>query len=173
MIQEQRRSKSDVDFQRNFPKGLQILLRVPSVLGVGGIDFLLPSRCPLWLPDYNFVTKSGTKANFDIGNRRLHIKCVYVPTAAVTVSDATESIYFFNCVSKLFSDIPSCDLLIVCGDLSAPLQSDGHQVKNSCGIPTVNSDHLAQFIKANDLISMNGYLRQRTNQLHTFRGQNE
>ena len=37
----------------------------------------------------------------------------------------------------------------------------------------VNSDHLAQFIEANHLIPMNGYLRQKTNQLPTFRGPNE
>ena len=55
----------------------------------------------------------------------------------------------------------------------APLQRDGHRVKNSCGIPTVNFDLLTQFIEANDLIPMNGYLRQKTNQLPTFRGPNE
>ena len=38
---------------------------------------------------------------------------------------------------------------------------------------TVNSDVLTQFIEANDLIPMNGYLRQKTNQLPTFRGPNE
>ena len=62
---------------------------------------------------------------------------------------------------------------IVCGDFNAPLQRDGHRVKNSCGIPTVNSDHLSQFNEANDLIPMNGYLMQKTNQLPTFRGPNE
>ena len=46
-------------------------------------------------------------------------------------------------------------------------------MKSSYGIPTVNSDHLTQFIEANDLIPMNGYLRQKTNQLPTFRGPNE
>ena len=46
-------------------------------------------------------------------------------------------------------------------------------MKNSCGIPTTNSDHLAQFIEANDLIAMNGYLRQKTNQFHAFRAPNE
>ena len=112
-------------------------------------------------------------ASFDIGSQRLHIICVYVPTASVTLSNTTESVDFFDCVSMLISHIPSHDLQIVCGDFNAPLQIDGHQVKNSCRISTVNSDHLAQFIKANDLIPMNGYLRQKTNQLPTFRGPNE
>ena len=89
-------------------------------------------------------------------------------TASVTLSDTKESVDFYDCVSTLISNIPSRDLQIVCGDFNAPLQRDGHRVKNSCGIPTVNSDLLTQFIEANDLIPMNGYLRQKTNQLHTF-----
>ena len=112
-------------------------------------------------------------ASFDKGNQRLHIICVYAPTASVMLSETTESVDFQDCVSTLISNIPSRDLKIVCGDFNAPLQRDGHQVKNSCGIPTANSDHLAKFIEANDLIPMNGYLRQKTNQLHTFRGPNE
>ena len=120
-----------------------------------------------------FVTDRVAVVSFDIGNRSLHIICVYAPTASVTLSDTTESVDFYDCVSTLISNIPSRDLQIVCGDFNTPLQRDGHRVKNSCGIPTVNSDHLAQFIEANDLIPMNGYLRQKTNQLPTFRGPNE
>ena len=112
-------------------------------------------------------------ASLDIGNRRLHMICAYAPTASVTLSDTTESDDIYDCVSTLISNIPSRELQIVCGDFNAPLQGDGHPAKNSCDIPTVNSDHLAQFIKANDLIPMNGYLRQKTNQLPTFRGPNE
>ena len=168
MIQEHRGSTSNVDFQRNLPKGWQILLGAPSAPGVGGIGFLLSSRCSPWLLDYKFVTDRVAVASFDIGNRRLHVICVYAPTASVTLSDATESVDFYDCVSTLISNIPSHDLQIVCGGFNAPLQIDGHRVKNSCGIPTVNSDHLAQFIEANYLIPMNGYLRQKTNQLPTF-----
>ena len=108
-----------------------------------------------------------------MGNRRLHVICAYLPTASVTLSDTTESVDFYDCVTTLISNVPSRDLQIVCGDFNAPQQRDGHRVKNSCGIPTVNSDNLSQFIEANDLIPMNGYLRQKTNQLHTFRGPNE
>ena len=61
----------------------------------------------------------------------------------------------------------------MCGNFNAPLQRDGYRVKNSCGIPTVNSDHYAQFIEANDSIPMNGYLKQKTNQLPTVRRPNE
>ena len=103
-----------------------------------------------------FVTDRVAVASFDIGNRRLHIICAYAPTTSVTLSDTTESVDFYDCVSMLISNIPSRDLQIVCGDFNAPLQTDGHRVKNSCGIPTVNSDHLVQFIEANDLILMNG-----------------
>ena len=173
MIQEHRRSTSDVDFQRNLPKGWQILIGAPSAPGVGGIGFLMSSRCSPWLLDYKFVTGRVSVASFDIGYRRLHIICVYAPTASVTLSDTTESVDFYDCVSTLISNIPSRDLQIVCGDFNAPLQIDSHREKNSGGIPTVNSDHLAQFIEASDLIPMNGYLRQKTNQLHTFRGPNE
>ena len=169
VIQEYRRSTSDVDFQRNLPKGWQILLGAPSVPGVGGIGFLLSSWCSSWLLDYKFVTDRVAVAS----NRRLHIICVYAPTASVTLSDTIESDDFHDCVSTLISNIPSRDLQIVCGDFNAPLKKDGHRVKNICGIPTVNSDHLAQFIEANDLIPMNGYLRQKMNQLSTFRGPNE
>ena len=168
VIQEHRRSTSDVDFQRNLPKGWQILLGAPSAPGVGGIGFILSSQCSPWLLDYKFVTDRVAAASFDLGNRRLHIICVYAPTASVTLSDTTESVDSYDCISTLISNIPSRNLQIVCGDFNAPLQRDGHRVKNSCGIPTVNSDHLAQFIEANDLIPMNGYLRQKTNQLPTF-----
>ena len=168
MIQEHRRSMSDVDFQRNLPKGWQILLGAPSAPGVGGIGILLSSRCSPWLLVYKFITDRVAVVSFHIGNRCLHIICVYTPTVSVTLSDTTESINFYDCVSMLISNIPSSDLQIVCGDFNASLQRDGHRVKNSCGIPTVNSNHLAQFIEANDLIPMNGYLRQKTNQLHTF-----
>ena len=173
MIQEHRRSTSDIDFQRNLPKGWQILFGAPSAPGLGGIGFLLSSRCSSWLLDYKFVTDRVAVASFDMSNRRLHIICVYAPTASVTLSDTTESVDFYDCVSTLISNIPSRDLQIVCGDFNAPLHKDGHRVKNSCGIPTVNSDHLAQFIEANNLIPMNGYPRKKTNQLPTFRGPNE
>ena len=173
VIQEHRRSTSDVDFQRNLPKGWQILLGAPSAPSVGGIGFLLSSQCSPWLLDYKFVTDRVAVASFDIGNRRLYIICVYALTASVTLSDTKESVDFYDCVSTLISNIPSRDLQIVCGDFNAPLQRDGHRVKNSCGIPTVNSDHLPQVIEAIDLIPMNGNLRQKTNQLPTFRGPNE
>ena len=173
MIQEHRRSKFDVDFQRNLPRGWQILLGAPSAPGVGGIGFLLSSRCSPWLPDYKFVTDRVAAASFDMGNRRLHIICVFAPTDSVTLSNTTESVDFYDCVSTLISKIQSRDMQIVCGDFNAPLQRDGHRVKNSCGIPTVNSDHLAQFNEANDLIPMNSYLMQKTNRLPTFRGPNE
>ena len=97
--------------------------------GVGGIGFLLSSRCSPWLLDYKFVTDRVAVASIDIGNRRLHVICVYTPTASVTLSDTTESVDFYDCVSTLISNIPSCDLQIVCGDFNAPLQRDGHQVK--------------------------------------------
>ena len=144
MIQEYRRSTSDVDFQRNLPRGWQILLGAPSAPGVGGIGFLLLSRCSPWLLDYKFVTDRVAVASFDIGYRCLHIICVYRPTASVTLSDATESVDFYDCFSTLISNIPSRNLQIVCGDFNAPQQRDGHRVKNSCGIPTVNSN---QFIE--------------------------
>ena len=49
VIQEHRRSKSDVDFQRSLPKGWEILLGAPSTPGV---------QCSPWLLDYKFVTDS-------------------------------------------------------------------------------------------------------------------
>ena len=168
VIQEHRRSKSNVDFQRNLLKGRQILLGAPSAPGFCGIGFLLSSRCSPWLLDYKFVTDRVAVARFDKDNQRLHIICVYAPTASVTLYDITESVNFYNCISTLISNIPSRDLQIVCGDINAPLQRDGHQMKNSCGIPTANSDNLAQLIEANYFIPMNGYLRQKTNQLPTF-----
>ena len=115
--------------QRSLPKGWQILLGAPSAPGVGGIGFLLSSQCSPWLLDYKFVTDRVAVASFDIGNRRLHIICVYAPTASVTLSDTKESVDFYDCVSTLISNIPSRDLQIVCGDFNAPLQRDGHRVK--------------------------------------------
>ena len=88
---------------------------------VGGIGFLLSSRCSPRFLDYKFVTERVAVAGFDIGNRRVHIKCVYAPTASVTLSDTTESVDFHDCVSTLISNIPSRDLQIVCGDFNAPL----------------------------------------------------
>ena len=173
MIQEHRRSKSDVDFQHNLRIGLQILLEAPSALGVVSIGFLLSSRCSPWLLDYKFVTERVAVASFDIGNQCLHIICIYAPTASFTLSNTTEFVDFYDCVSTLISNIPFRDQRIVCGDFNAPLQRDGHRVKNSCDFPTVNSDHLTEFIEANDLIPMNGYLRQKKSQLPTFRGPNE
>ena len=137
VIQEHRRSTSDVDFQRNFPNGWQILLGAPSTSYDSGIGFLLPSRCLPWLLDYKFITERVAVASFDIGNRRSHIICVYMPTVSVTLSDTAESVDFYDCVSTLISNIPSRDLQIVCGDFNAPLQRDGHREKNCCGIPTV------------------------------------
>ena len=129
VIPENRRSTSDVDCQRNLPKGRQILLGAPSAPGVGGIGFHLLSRCSSWLLDYKFVSERVAVASFDMGYLRLHIICAYAPTASVTLSDTTESVDFYDCVSTLISNIPSRDLQIVCGDFNAPLQRDGHRVK--------------------------------------------
>ena len=68
VMQEHRRSTSDVDFQFNLPKGWQILLGAPPAPGVGGIGFLLSSRCSPWFLDYKFVTDRVAVASFDIGN---------------------------------------------------------------------------------------------------------
>ena len=171
VIQEHRRS--NVDFQLNFPKGWHILIGAPSAQDVGCIGFILSSRYSPWLLDNKLVTVRVVVAGFDIGYQRLLIMCVYAPTASVTLSDTTESVDFYDCVSTSISNIPSRDLQIVCVDFNAPLQGDGHRVKNSCDIPTVNYNHLAQFIVAMHLIPMNGYLRQKTNQLPTFREPNE
>ena len=135
MIQEHRRSTSDGDFQRNLPIGWQILLGAPSAQGVGGIGFLLSSRCSSWLIDYKFVTDRVAVASFDVGIRRLHIICVYAPTASVTLSDTTESVDLYDWVSTLISNIPSRDLQIVNGDFNAPLQRDGPmplQIRKRC-----------------------------------------
>ena len=113
VIQEHRRSKSDVDFQHHLPKGWHILFGAHSAPGVGGIGFLLSPQCSPWLLDYKFVTDRVAVASFDIGNRRLHIICVYVPTASVTLSDTTESVDFYDCVSMLISNILCRDLHIV------------------------------------------------------------
>ena len=115
VIQEHRRFTSDVDFLRNLPKGWQILLGAPSAPGVGGIGFFLSSRCSPWLLDYKFVTDRVAVASFDIGNRCLHIICVYAPTASVTLSDTTESVDFYECVSTLISNIRpvTCRLCVV------------------------------------------------------------
>ena len=107
VILEHRRSMSDIDFQRNLPKGWQILIEAPSAPGDGGIGFLLSSQCSPWLLGYKFATDRVVVASFDIVNRRLHI---YVPTASVTLSDTTESADFYDCVSMLISNIPSHDL---------------------------------------------------------------
>ena len=98
VIQVHRRSTSDVDFQRNLPKGWQILLGVPSAPGVGGIGFLLSSQCSPWLLYYKFVTDRVAVASFDIGNRRFYIICGYTPPASVRLSDITESVNFYDCV---------------------------------------------------------------------------
>ena len=68
VIQEQRRSKSNVDFQCNLPNGWQILLGASSTPGVGGIGFFLLPQCSPWLLDYKFVTERVAVASFDIGN---------------------------------------------------------------------------------------------------------
>ena len=129
VIQEHRRSKFDVDFQRNLPKGWKILHGAPSAPGVGGIGFLLSSLCSPWLLEYKFVTERVAVAIFYIGNRRLHIICVYAPTASVTLSNTTESVDFHDCISALISNIPSRYLQIVCALFNAPLQRDVHRVK--------------------------------------------
>ena len=98
----------------------------PNAPGVGGIGFLLSSQCLPWLLDYKFVTDRVAVASFDIGNRRLHIINVYAPTASVTLSDTTESVDIYDCVSTLISNILCRDLQIVCGEFNAPLQRDGH-----------------------------------------------
>ena len=128
VILEHRRSKYDVDFQRNVPKGWQIPIGTPSAGCVGGIGFFLSSRCSPWLLDHKFVTERVAVASFDIGNRRLYIICVYVPTASVTLSDTTEYVDLYDCVSTMTSNIQSRDVQIVCADVNAPLQRDGHRV---------------------------------------------
>ena len=104
-------------------------MELPPHLSVGGIGFLLSSRYSSWILDYKFVTDRVAVASFDIGYLRLHIICAYAPTASVTLSDATESVDFYDCVSTLISNIPSRDLQIVRGDFNVPLQRDGHRVK--------------------------------------------
>ena len=84
VIQEHRSSMSDVDFQRNLPRGRQILLGAPSAPCVGGVGFLLSSRCTPWLLDYKFIIERVAVCSFDVGNLRLHIICVYAPASSVT-----------------------------------------------------------------------------------------
>ena len=89
------RSRQTITSQiAKIPNDRQILLGVPSALGVGGIGFLMSSRCSPWLLDYMFVTDRVAVASFDIGNQRLHVICIYAFTASVWLSDAIESVDF-------------------------------------------------------------------------------
>ena len=98
VIREDRRFKSDVNFQRSFLKEWQILLGASSASGVDCIGFLLSSRCSPWLLDYKYVTERVAVASLDIGNRRLRLIYIYASTASATLYDATKSVDFCDCV---------------------------------------------------------------------------
>ena len=91
-----------------------------------------------------------------------------MPTASATLSDTTDSVDVNDCVSTLISNVPTSDMRMVCGDFNAPLQRDGHRVYNSCCLPTVNANHLVQFVEAIRLILMIGYLILKTKNKTAF-----
>jgi hypothetical protein len=139
-----------------------------SDLGAGGIGYLLSPRAFECLLDIRFVTSRLACASFALDDRRLNVICVYAPTAPRTQADPTDTESLYAALSDCLSSLPARDLSVVVGDFNAPLVPDGTTVRNRCGLENSNSEYLRQLIISHDLISTNGCMRQRFQDLVTF-----
>lgn len=168
-IQEHRRSTStDVHLSHSW----QLKLAPASPSGTGGIGFLLSPSASRALLDLYFPSDRIGVASFALKDRRLHVVCVYAPTAPRTVQDPQGTEAFYDVLGNILDSFPARDLHFLLGDFNAPLSPDGRLVKNRCGTPNANSDYLYPFISARDLVTVNGCLRQRFCKLATFFGPN-
>ena len=140
--------------------------------GYGGVGFLLSPDASDALLNITFPSDRLGLASFSLKDRRLHVVCVYAPTAPRTQTNPTETDCFYDRLGCLLDSLPSRDVVFIAGDFNAPLAADGRLVKNSCGSPNLNSGILSTFIQARDLAAANGLLRQRHRKLATFHGPN-
>ena len=167
-LQEHRRS-TDCS-----PPGLgwELKLSPASLLGIGGIGFLLSPAASKALLDVTFQSDRVGCASFALKDRRLHVICAYAPTAPRTTQDPEGTEAFYDTLGSLLASIPARDLTFVVGDFNAPLPPDGKFVKNSCGSLNSNSNLLSCFVQARNLVAANAFLRQRLCKLPTFYGPN-
>ena len=168
-VQEHRRT---ADFDVDVGNGWVFKSTTASQRGTGGIGFLLSPQAHRSLLSIDFPCDRIGRTTFSLVDRRLHMFCVYAPTAPTTAADADPTVQLYDQLGYQIDQIASRDLYIVAGDFNAPLPVDGRMVKNRCGKPNANTQHLVTFMKARDLIPANGYLRQRFRSLTTFNGPN-
>ena len=117
---------------------------------------------------FSFSIHRIGKIVLDATDRRFHIFCVYAPTAVD--NHKAECRTFYDEPTSMVVDIPLRDHILICGDLNAPLTSDGCRAKNVCGEPNNNSEALQAFINLHDLIAANSIMRQERIKLPTFDG---
>ena len=140
--------------------------------GCGGIGFLLAPNASKALLNIAFVSDRLGLASFALRDRRLHVLCVYAPTAPRTQEDPSVTEALYDRLGTLLDSLPGRDYVFIAGDFNAPLLADGRLVRNSCGNPNLNSGFLSTFIRARDLTAINGLLRQKYRKLPTFHGPN-
>jgi hypothetical protein len=168
-VQEHRRAR---DESADLDRGWIFKAAPASPQGTGGIGFLLSPRASKALLSISFPSDRLGQATFAVKDRRLHVICTYAPTPPTTLEDPVVTETFYDHLGNLLDSLPLRDHTFIAGDFNAPLVADGRLVKNSCGRPNLNSGYLTTFIRARDLIAVNGCMRQRYRKLPTFRGPN-
>ena len=156
-VQEHKRTSSDVHKSLQLP-GWQLLLKETPSTRVCCFGFLPPPRSVKTLLLFSFHNHRIGKIVLDVMDRRIHIFCVYAPTAVD--NHKTECRTFYDELSSLVIDIPLRDHILIYGDLNASLTADGCRVKNVYGKPNSNSKALQASINLHDLIAANGIMRQ-------------
>ena len=147
-VQEHRRTSLDVHESLLLLGWPFLLKEIPSP-GVGGIGFLLSPCVVKALLFFSFPSHRIGKTVLDVSDRRVHILCVYAPTAVD--NDKAECRTFYDEPSSLVSYVPLRDHVLICGDLKAPLTADGYRVKCVCGKPNSNSEAIQASINLHDL----------------------
>ena len=168
-VQEHRRT-TDLDVQVG--EGWVFKASPATQRGTGGIGFLLSPQAHRSLLSLEFPSDRIGRASFALVDRKLHLFCVYAPTAPATAADVAPTVQLYDQLGHQIDQFASRDLCLVAGDFNAPLPVDRRMVKNRCGNPNANAQHLATFMTARGLLAVNGYLRQRYSSLPTFYGPN-
>ena len=169
-IQEHRRTKTALVTNINILTGYRLFMNDTHSPGVGGMGFVISSRCSYKLISSEFFSTRIGKLVFDISRRRIHILSVYAPTAID--AHANEAMSFYDRLSSIVDAIQTRGHLFLCGDFNATLPVDKVCIKNRCGEANRNTKMLQSFIERYDLLAVNAYTRQKHCSLPTFDGPN-
>jgi exonuclease III len=138
--------------------------------GQGGVGFLLSPEMNKMNPVVKFVSDRLLLLSIKLRRRKMHLFCVYCPTAPNTARDPGSTADFMSLLDSTLHTLPTRDIIIVAGDFNATLPTASERVIYPVGTENDNTTVFTDFLVRHDLFPINATLRKKPRKLQTFEG---